>query len=146
MHSFRTRRRRAFTLIELLVVLVILGLLAALIGPKFIKNIGKGQRGTAKAQIKNFDTALKLYSVDAGGPPSTQQGLDALVGEPSGSPRPLKWDGPYIDKIPLDPWGNPYVYEQQDDDTYVIISYGKDGKEGGTGEDADIVSTDLGAE
>ena len=149
MKTTHRRQRRAFTLIELLVVLVILGLLAALVGPRLLGNVERGRRGTATGQISHFKTALNLYSLDAGGPPSSQQGLSALLEEPSSTPRPLNWRGPYLDEqvVPLDPWGSEFVYESPGPlgEDFVIISYGKDGQEGGTDDDADIYSTDLGA-
>lgn len=147
MGNARRRSRKGFTLIELLVVLVILGLLAALVAPRFLKQVGKGQTGAATAQIKNFAGALELYMLDAGSAPSTEQGLEALLAEPGGSPRPLKWRGPYMDTIPLDPWGNEYVYEEPgpNGEDFLIVSYGQDGKQGGSDDDMDVLSNDLGA-
>ena len=134
------RRRRGFTLIELLVVLVILALLAGLVLPKFLGRQKEAAVDAARAQIASFKTALDLYAVDSGGSyPTTQQGLEALVAEPSASPRPRKWTGPYVPTVPKDPWGNDYLYDS-DGDTYEIISYGSDGREGGTGDAADLSS------
>lgn len=141
----RRTRRRGFTLIELLVVLVILALLAGIVLPKFLNRAGEAQVKAAITQISNFKSALSLYSLDNSGPPSTQQGLDALIAEPTSSPRPVKWSGPYmegIQAIPKDPWGNDWIYEAPgpDGEDFFIMSYGKDGREGGSGEDADITS------
>ena len=135
------RTHRGFTLLELLVVLLIIGLLAAFVGPKYFSQIGKSQAQVAKAQIEAFDKALDQYRLDTGHYPSTAQGLAALFAQPLNEPL---WKGPYLKKaIPLDPWANAYVYTQpgsQPSRDYEIISYGRDGKAGGVGEDADITS------
>jgi general secretion pathway protein G len=138
--------RRAFTLIELLVVLVILALLAGIVLPKFLTRGKDAQVAAARTQIANFKGPLSLYSLDNDGPPSTQQGLAALLTEPTSSPKPRNWKGPYLDNtnvIPLDPWGNPYEYQSPgpNGEDYYIISYGEDGKPGGDGYAADIDST-----
>lgn len=137
--------RRAFTLIELLVVLVILALLAGLVLPRFLQRGKEAQRSAARTQIQNFKTALSLYMVDNQDPPSTQQGLDALIAEPTSSPRPRNWKGPYLTDVatvPLDPWGNPYVYESPgpNGEDFYIASLGADGRPGGTGDNEDIES------
>ena len=139
------RSRRGFTLIELLVVLVILALLAGIVLPRFLDRTKGAQQQAARTQIQSFKNALQLYMVDNNGtPPSSQQGLDALINQPSGQPQPRNWRKYLSDvnQIPLDPWGNPYVYESDGED-FVIISHGADGKEGGTGYDADITSQDT---
>lgn len=133
------KRERGFTLIEMLIVMVILGLLAALVGPRMFGKVGKSKQRAAKAQITLFETALDTYRLDVGKYPTTEQGLEALRVKPGDTER---WDGPYLPKeVPKDPWGNPYEYrspgEQGDFD---IISYGADGSPGGEGEDADVVS------
>lgn len=133
------RTERGFTLIELLIVMVILGLLAALVGPRMFGKVGKSKQKAAKAQISLFETALDIYRLDLGKYPTTDQGLHALRVQPDDVE---KWDGPYLPKdVPLDPWGHPYEYkfpgEHGDSD---IISYGADGSPGGEGEDLDIVS------
>jgi general secretion pathway protein G len=135
----RNRRDRGFTLIEMLIVMVILGLLAALVGPRMFGKVGKSRQKAAKAQISLFETALDTYRLDTSRYPTTDQGLQALRVKPSGVER---WDGPYLPKeVPLDPWGHRYVYrspgEHGDCD---IISLGADGAEGGEGEDADVTS------
>jgi general secretion pathway protein G len=133
------KRQKGFTLIELLVVLAILALLAALVVPRLFKNVDKAKVNTAKAQISAFETALGAYRLDVGSFPTTEQGLQALLRCPPGVEN---WDGPYLPKeIPLDPWNHPYVYHSPSEHgEYDIISYGADGREGGEGFDADIVS------
>jgi len=129
---------KGFTLIELLVVLVILGLLAALVGPNIFKNLGKGQAGAAKAQIELLGQALDQFRLDVGRYPSTQEGLNALVTNPGID----NWQGPYLKKgLPNDPWGRPYHYQSPGSHgEYDLVSYGKDGSPGGEGEDKDITS------
>jgi len=134
------RRAAGFTLIELIVVILILGLLAGLVVPRLFKHATQAKITATKAQISAFQTALGAYKLDTGTFPTTDQGLEALRVAPSG----LKnWNGPYLPKeIPMDPWGNPYVYKFPGDhgDEPDIISYGADGKPGGEGENADIES------
>jgi len=129
-----------FTLIELLVVMVIIGLLGALVVPRLFKNVGKSKITAAKAQIAAFETALGAYKLDVGTFPSTEEGLQALRTKPAAANH---WDGPYLPKeIPVDPWGNPYVYKfpGEHGDEPDIISYGLDGREGGENENADVLS------
>ncbi|HLY62728.1 MAG TPA: type II secretion system major pseudopilin GspG [Terriglobia bacterium] len=136
----RFKESRGFTLIELIVVIVILGLLAGLVVPRLFKNVGKAKTATAGAQINAFQTALGAYKLDTGSFPTNEMGLSALRTAPAGV---RNWNGPYLPKeIPLDPWGNPYVYKFPGDhgDEPDIISYGADGRPGGEGEDADVVS------
>lgn len=130
-------RQRGFTLLELLVVMVIIGLLAAYVGPRYFAQIGKSEVKTAKAQIVALEKALDQYRIDVGHYPTTEQGLAALTARPANE---SKWDGPYLSKaVPLDPWGHPYVYKSPGDHGEIdIISYGRDGRPGGEGEDADI--------
>ena len=137
-------RSSGFTLLELLVVMVIIGLLASYVAPRFFDQVGKSEIKTARAQLDAFDKALATYRLDTGRYPSTEQGLKALVERPSDEP---KWSGPYLAKaLPLDPWSHPYVYRQPGDPghDYELLSYGKDGQRGGTGEDADISVWDSG--
>lgn len=138
------RHEAGFTLIELLVVLVILGLLFGIVGPKFFGQTDKYKAQSAKIQIEIFRDALQQFEVDNGFYPSTEQGLDALVQEPSVGQTPTRWrEGGYLDKpkIPLDPWDNPYIYiSPGNHDAFDIISYGPDGEQGGEGKYADITS------
>ncbi len=135
----QSHRQFGFTLLELLVVMVIIGLLAAYVGPKYFAQIGKSEVKTAKAQIVAMEKALDQYRLDTGHYPSTEQGLASLVTRPSNE---TKWDGPYLTKaVPNDPWGNPYVYKSPGDHGDLdLLSYGRDGRPGGDGEDADITN------
>ncbi len=132
-------RQSGFTLLELLVVMVIIGLLAAYVAPKYFAQIGKSETKTAAAQVDALGKALDQYRLDVGHYPTTEQGLAALNAKPANE---VKWDGPYLKKkVPLDPWGKPYVYRQPGEHgDYDLLSYGRDGQPGGTGEDADITS------
>lgn len=137
----RKKRDSGFSLIELLIVMVIMGLLAALVGPRMFGKVGKSKQNAARAQMALFETALDTYRLDAGKYPSTEQGLKALRTKPSDEE---KWDGPYLPKaVPKDPWGHPYVYRRTDNGEVEIISLGADGSEGGEGEDKDISSRDA---
>lgn len=140
----RVRARRGFTLIELLVVLVILALLAGIVLPRFLGRSKDAQVATAKTQIASFKSNLSLYALDNGDPPTSQQGLQALIQEPSTSPRPRNWRK-YLDapSVPKDPWGNDYEYSAPgpNGEDFYIVSYGADGKEGGSAYDADIDSS-----
>ncbi|MDP1935897.1 MAG: type II secretion system major pseudopilin GspG [Hylemonella sp.] len=134
----KVRRQAGFTLLELLVVMVIIGLLAAYVGPRYFAQLGKSERGTAKAQIEAFARALDAYRLDTGRYPSTAQGLGALVTRPADEP---KWNGPYLQKAPPpDPWGHPYQYRQPGlaDAEFDLSAFGKDGRAGGDGDDADL--------
>ena len=135
----RRVKQFGFTLMELLLVVVILGLLAAFVGPVIYKQIKPAKRTAALAQLQSFMTALDSYFIDTSKFPTTQQGLHALRKKPEGS---AKWKGPYLKKeIPKDPWGNAYVYRAPGrNGGYEIISYGTDGREGGEDENKDINS------
>lgn len=135
--SYRHRRSAGFTLLELLIVMVIIGMLAAYVGPKYFAQLGKSERTIAKAQIDALDKALDTFRLEAGRYPTTEEGLASLVQKP---PTVSHWDGPYLKKgVPLDPWNNPYHYRSPGDKTeFELLSYGKDGQPGGTGENADI--------
>ena len=128
-----------FTLLELLVVMLIIGLLAGYVAPKYFAQVGKSEIKIARAQIDGIEKALDQYRLDTGHYPTTEQGLNALVTKPANEP---KWEGPYIKKaVPPDPWGNPYVYKiPGDHGEFDLLSYGKDGQPGGTGEAADITN------
>lgn len=141
------KSERGFTLIEIMVVVFILSLLVAIVAPKIIGRTDEAKATGARIQIRNFQTALKLFKMDNGFYPDTQQGLDALIEKPTSGRIAQKYrEGGYWEekKIPLDPWGNPYLYVSpglQGD--FDIISFANDGKEGGEGTDADIKSWDL---
>lgn len=133
-------RNRGFTLIELLVVLVILGLLAGLVGPQVMKHLGESKSKTARLQIEDLSAALDMYKLEVGHYPTADEGLEALVKEPSGVKR---WNGPYLKKtvLPQDPWGFDYVYSfPGEHGSYDLYSRGGDNAEGGEGENADVVS------
>ena len=132
-----SKRGAGFTLLELLVVMVIIGLLAGYVGPKYFSQIGKSEVKVARAQIDALEKALDQHRLDTGHYPATEQGLAALVTRPPNEP---KWDGPYLRKgVPGDPWGNAYVYRiPGEHGEYDLLSYGKDGRPGGTSEAADI--------
>jgi general secretion pathway protein G len=137
-------RADGFTLLELLVVMVIIGLLASYVAPRFFDQVGKSEIKATRAQLDALDKALATYRLDTGHYPSTEQGLKALTERPSDEP---KWSGPYLAKaLPPDPWGHAYVYRLPGDDghDYELLSYGKDGQRGGTGENADISIWDTG--
>lgn len=131
--------QEGFTLIELLVVVIIIGLLASLVAPKFFGKLGASKQKTAKAQIELFGSALDSFRLDVGRYPTTEEGLNALREKPSSAE---KWQGPYLPKaIPKDPWGHDYVYKcPGEHGEYDIISYGLDGQPGGEGENADVSS------
>lgn len=144
MNDRRTLRRgpaRGFTLLELLVVLVVLGLLAGLVAPKYFTQLGKSEVKAARAQIEGLVKALDLYRLDTGHYPSTEQGLAALVTRPGDE---AKWGGPYLQKsVPPDPWGRGYAYVAPGEHgEYDLFSLGKDGQPGGEGDNVDITSWD----
>jgi general secretion pathway protein G len=134
--------RRGFTLIELLVVIVVIAILAGLVGPMVFRNVGDAKVTAAKAQIELLGLALDQYRLDNDYYPSTAQGLEALRTVPAGEPAARNWRGPYLKKgTPLDPWGRPYVYKSPGDRNaggYDLLTYGRDGRPGGAGEDGDI--------
>jgi general secretion pathway protein G len=133
----RLRASAGFTLIEIMVVVFILGLLVTLVAPKIIGRTDEARRTKALADVKGIEEALHLFKLDNGFYPTTDQGLQALVTRPSNA-RNYSPDG-YLDKLPIDPWGNPYVYFSDGQD-YIVKSYGADGQEGGEGKNADIDS------
>lgn len=135
--SASARTSGGFTLLELLVVVAILGLLVGIVGPRYFGQLGKSEVNVARAQIDALEKALDQYRLDVGRYPSTEEGLNALVERPQNE---AKWNGPYLRKsIPVDPWGNPFVYRVPGQKTdFELLSYGKDRKPGGSGEDADI--------
>ena len=132
-------KNAGFTLLELLVVIVILGLLAGYVAPRYFAQVGKSEIKVAQAQIEGLGKALDQYRLDTGHYPSTEQGLTSLMERPSSE---AKWDGPYLKKaLPPDPWGKPYMYRSPGEHgEFDIYSYGKDGQAGGSNENVDIVS------
>jgi general secretion pathway protein G len=139
---------RGFTLIELMVVVVILGILAGLIIPKIMGKPEEAKRLKARMQIEQLEQALKLYYLDNGEYPTTEQGLNSLVEKPATEPVPKRWkEGGYLEKkkIPLDPWDNPFVYISPGvhDKDFDLVSYGADREEGGEGKYADTESWNL---
>ena len=134
------RDARGFTLIELLVVLVIIGVLAALIVPNVLNRADEARVTAAKTDVNNLMQALKLYRLDNQRYPTAEQGLQALVAKPSAGPAPANWK-PYLDKLPNDPWGQPYQYVNPGVKGEVdVFSFGADGRSGGEGNDADLGS------
>lgn len=138
-HKTASKRihQQGFTLLELLVVLVILGLLAGYVAPKYFSQIGKSEVKTAQAQIVALEKALDQYRIDTRRYPSTEQGLASLNAKPAGETR---WAGPYLKKaVPSDPWDNPYQYRMPGEHGEVdVFTLGRDGVPGGSDEDADI--------
>ena len=139
-YRFHHQKELGFTLLELLVVMVIIGLLAGFVGPKYFSQIGKSNVTVAKSQLQSFSKALDAYRLDMGHYPSTEEGLEALVSAPAANNE--KWRGPYLSKkIPLDPWGNPYIYRNPGTNAeFDVISLGADGKPGGSGDNADLTN------
>ena len=138
--TLRHTASRGFTLIELMVVLVIIGVLAALIVPNVLDRADDARVTAAKTDIANLNQALKLYRLDNQRYPTSEQGLQALVTKPTSGPAPTNWK-PYLEKLPNDPWGNPYQYLNPGVKGPIdIMSLGADGKAGGEGKDADIGS------
>lgn len=136
--------RRGFTLIEILVVIIVLGLLAALVGPRILGRVSEAKSATARTQIELLGLALDSYRLDNGSYPTTEQGLAALNEKPARDPQPLNWRGPYLRKaVPIDPWGRPYTYQspgEHNSTSYDLSTLGRDGRPGGSDEDADITS------
>lgn len=143
----RLNNRGGFTLIEIMVVIVILAMLAALVGPKLMGRTDDAKITDARVQIKNIETALKLYKLDNGSYPTTEQGLGALVTKPTVGVIPNSYkDGGYLEskKMPKDPWGNDYLYVSPGEHgDYDLFSYGADGAKGGEGKNSDITNWDT---
>ena len=137
------RSQDGFTLIELMVVILIIGLLATIVVQNLRSATDKAKRVKAQADISQLKSALDRYYLDAGSYPTTEQGLAALIASPSAGNDPPDWAGPYIEKIPPDPWGHQYFY-QSDGNQYLLKSFGADGVEGGEGKNADIDGSSTG--
>jgi len=134
-------RQRGFTLLEMLIVMVIIGLLAGLVGPRLFGKVDTSKVQTAATQIKMLRSAIGILQLDIGAIPTEEQGLKVLAEAPATEPQRTQWKGPYIDgKLPLDPWGNPFVYKVPgaSGQPFTIISLGADGREGGEGINADV--------
>ncbi|WP_049723713.1 type II secretion system major pseudopilin GspG [Gilvimarinus polysaccharolyticus] len=132
------KQQMGFTLVELLVVLAIIGLLAGLVGPKVLNQLGGAKTDTAGVQIRDFEQALEIYMLDTGKFPTTEQGLEALVKDPGSV---AGWNGSYLrrDELPQDPWKNDYQYKfPGEHGQFDVLSYGADGRPGGEGDNADI--------
>ena len=131
------RKNSGFTLLELLVVIVIVGLLAGYVAPRYFSQVGKSEVQVARAQVESLEKALDQFRLDMRRYPTAEEGLEALVSKPANS---TGWSGPYLKKaVPADPWGHAYVYRTPGGKgEFDLFSYGRDGKPGGAGEDADI--------
>ncbi len=144
MWSNEAGQRGGFTLIEILVVITVIAILASLVTPMIFRNVGDAKVSAARAQVEIFGLALDAYRLDNDYYPSTAQGLDALRTLPGGLPAARNWRGPYLRKaVPLDPFGRPYLYRspgERNPGSYDLLSLGRDGTPGGSGEDADITS------
>lgn len=143
MKQLQKHTARGFTLIEIMVVVVILGILGSLIVPNIIGRPDEARATAARADIEAVGNALELYRLDNGTYPSTDQGLEALVSQPSGYPEPRRWnaDG-YLKKLPVDPWDEPYLFFSEER-TFEVYSFGADRKEGGEGVDSDLRYSEL---
>ena len=138
-------RQRGFTLLEVMVVIVILGLLATLVLPRVLGRLDQAMVAKAKADVQALSTALKMYKLDNFTYPSTEQGLEALIKQPAGEPLAKNWKtGGYIERLPTDPWGNPYQYLSPGEKMEIDVwSFGADGRTGGEGVEGEIGNWNL---
>ncbi len=141
----KTKYEKGFTLIEIIIVVIILGLIAALVGPRLFKKVEKSKQQLTKTQIVMIENAVKMFKLDTGRYPSSNEGLAGLLQQPSGADN---WDGPYLEKgLPKDPWGRDYVYTYPGKNyTFEIVSLGADGKEGGENENQDVNNWQTGTQ
>ncbi|HEX8696813.1 MAG TPA: type II secretion system major pseudopilin GspG [Longimicrobium sp.] len=139
----RVRGTAGFTLVEILVVIIVIAVLATLVAPNVFQHVGRAKDSTARAQLEMLSAAIDAYRLDNDQYPTTEQGLAALRTKPNVDPLPRDWRGPYLKRdVPLDPWGRPYLYRAPgtaNPDGYDLLTLGRDGREGGQGEDADIL-------
>jgi len=144
-HRRAARQQQGFTLIEIMVVVIILGILAAIVAPNVIGRVGDAQISAAKQDLRGIESALKLYRLDTFDYPRTEHGgIQALVSRPADPNLTNRWKGPYLDRLPKDPWGNEYLYLYPGNNAEVdIYTLGRDGRPGGEGEDADIGNWEL---
>lgn len=137
-------RRAGFTLVEILVVIIVIAMLATLVAPSVFQHVDSAKSSTAKAQIEMLSAALDAYRLDNDRYPTTEQGLAALRQAPGAPPVPRRWRGPYLRReLPVDPWGQPYVFRSPgtvNPESFDLLTLGRDGREGGEGEDADVTS------
>jgi len=137
-------RQSGFTLIEIMVVVVIIGILAALVGPKLFGQVDRARKEAARSEISTIENAMKFYRLDNFTYPTAEQGIEALVNKPN-DPSIKNWNpGGYLERMPVDPWGNPYVYRNPGQNGEIdILTFGADGVEGGDGNNADIGNWNL---
>ncbi|HET6229757.1 MAG TPA: type II secretion system major pseudopilin GspG [Longimicrobiaceae bacterium] len=132
-----------FTLIEVLVVIVVIAVLATLVAPNVFRHVGSAKQAAAKAQLEMLGSAMDAYRLDLDAYPTTEQGLAALRTRPAGGNAAAVWNGPYLRReVPADPWGRPYIYRSpgtSNPEGYDLMTLGRDGREGGSGEDADVL-------
>jgi general secretion pathway protein G len=142
MHTRKAAGRGGFTLVEILVVIIVIAVLATLVAPNVFRHVGRAKDSTARAQMEMIASALEAYRLDNDAYPTTEQGLRALVKRAESAPAPRDWRGPYLKRdVPADPWGAPYVYRspaRDDPNGYDLLTLGRDGREGGEGENADL--------
>jgi general secretion pathway protein G len=138
------RRNDGFTLVEIMVVIIVIAVLATLVAPNAFQHVGRAKDATARAQVEMLSAAVEAYRLDNDRYPTTEQGLAALRAAPAGEPRARAWRGPYLRRdVPADPWGRPYLYRSPgaaNPEGYDLLTLGRDGVEGGEGEDADVLS------